>query len=331
MTHEHTDHGHAHGAAAGHGHHHHHHHAPADFGRAFAIGIALNLAYVLTEVACGVFAHSLSLFADAGHNLGDVLALAAAWVAQRLGRRQPSNRFTYGLRRCSILSALGNAIVLLVITGGIAWEAVRRMFEPAAVAGRLVIAAAFVGILINGATALLFARGRHGDVNLRGAFLHMASDAAMAAAVVLAGALIWCTGWRWIDPAVSLAVSVVIVAGTWSLLRHSLDLALDAVPPGIDRNAVESFLRELPGVTDLHDLHIWGMSTTETALTAHLVRPHLPTDDAWLRRAADDLRRRYGIGHATFQIEHGQDSAPPTSPPAQGLAGRGALALAGAV
>ncbi len=318
MTHEHTDHGHAHGAAAGLHHHHHHHHAPTDFGRAFAIGIALNLAYVLAEVACGVVAHSLSLFADAGHNLGDVLALAAAWVAQRLGSRQPSARFTYGLRRCSILSALGNAIVLLVITGGIAWEAVRRMLEPAPVAGRLVMAAAFVGILVNGATALLFARGRHGDVNLRGAFLHMASDAAMAAAVVLAGALIWYTGWRWIDPATSLVVSLVIVAGTWSLLRHSLELALDAVPPGIDRDAVESFLRALPGVTDLHDLHIWGMSTTETALTAHLVRPHLPTDDAWLRRAADDLRRRYGIGHATFQIEHGQD-------------GPCALALAGAV
>ena len=317
MTHEHTDHGHAHGAPGGHGHHHHHH-APTDFGRAFAIGIALNLAYVLAEAACGVVAHSLSLFADAGHNLGDVLALAAAWIAQRLGSRQPSGRFTYGLRRCSILSALGNAIVLLVITGGIAWEAVRRMFEPSPVAGRLVMAAAFAGILVNGATALLFARGRHGDVNLRGAFLHMASDAAMAAAVVLAGALIWCTGWRWVDPATSLLVSVVIVAGTWSLLRQSLELALDAVPPGIDRHAVESFLRALPGVTDLHDLHIWGMSTTETALTAHLVRPHLPTDDAWLRRAADDLRRRYGIGHATFQIEHGQD-------------GPCALALAGAV
>ena len=318
MTHEHTDHGHAHAPGHAHGPGHAHHHAPADFGRAFAIGIALNLAYVLAEAACGVVAHSLSLFADAGHNLGDVLALAAAWVAQRLGSRQPSGRFTYGLRRCSILSALGNAILLLVITGGIAWEAVRRMLEPAPVAGRLVILAASAGIAVNGVTALLFARGRHGDVNLRGAFLHMAADAAMACTVVLAGVLIWCTGWRWIDPATSLVVAVVIVAGTWSLLRHSLDLALDAVPPGIDRHAVEDFLRGLPGVIDLHDLHIWGMSTTETALTAHLVRPHLPTDDAWLRRAAEELRRHYGIGHATFQIEHGQD-------------GPCALALAGAV
>ncbi len=326
MTQQHSDHDHAHphdhhGAhdhaghshLAGHAHAGHahgpggHHHAPANFGRAFAIGIALNVAYVTGEAVWGVLAHSLSLLADAGHNLGDVLGLASAWLAASLGRRLPSGRFTYGLRRCSILSALGNAVVLLVVTGGIAWEAVRRLLAPEPVAGQVVMIVAGIGILVNGATALMFASGRRGDLNIRAAFLHMASDALMAGGVVLAGTLIWCTGWLRIDPLVSLVVAVLIVAGTWSLLRHSLDLALDAVPPGIDRDAVELYLRQLPGVTDLHDLHIWGMSTTETALTAHLVRPGLPTDDALLRRIADELRRRYGIGHATFQVEHGQD------------------------
>ena len=304
--HDHGDHAHAHDHA---GHSHGpggHHHAPASFGRAFAIGIALNVAYVAGEAVFGVLAHSLSLLADAGHNLGDVLGLATAWIAESLGRRLPSGRFTYGLRRSSILSALSNAIVLLIVTGGIAWEAVRRLITPEPVAGNIVMIVAAIGILVNGGTALLFASGRKGDLNIRGAFLHMASDALMALAVVVAGAAIWFTGWRWIDPVISLLVAGVIVAGTWSLLRGSLDLALDAVPPGVDRAAVELFLRQLPGVTDLHDLHIWGMSTTETALTAHLVRPDLPTDDALLQRAAEDLRRRYGIGHATFQIEHGQ-------------------------
>ena len=314
-SHDHDDHAHSHDHAdhADHGHAGHahgpggHHHAPASFGRAFAVGIALNIAYVCGEVVWGVLAHSLSLLADAGHNLGDVLALASAWIAESLGRRLPSARFTYGLRRSSILSALSNAVILLVVTGGIAWEAVRRLLAPEPVAGRVVMIVAAVGILVNGVTALMFASGRKGDLNVRGAFLHMASDALMALGVVLAGAAIWYTGWLWIDPLVSLVVGVLIVAATWSLLRHSLDLALDAVPPGIDREAVEVYLRQVPGVTDLHDLHIWGMSTTETALTAHLVRPGLPTDDALLRRIAEDLRRRYGIGHATFQIEHGQD------------------------
>ena len=311
MTHDHATHDHApddvHDHAAGHQHGPGgHHHAPASFGRAFAIGIALNIAYVVGEAVYGVLAHSLSLLADAGHNLGDVLGLATAWLAEVLGRRLPSSRFTYGLRRSSILSALSNAIVLLVVTGGIAWEAVRRLITPEPVAGNIVMIVAAIGILVNGGTALLFASGRKGDLNIRGAFLHMASDALMALAVVVAGAAIWFTGWLWIDPLISLLVAGVIVAGTWSLLRGSLDLALDAVPPGIDCAAVESFLRQLPGVTDLHDLHIWGMSTTETALTAHLIRPDLPTDDGLLQRAAADLRRRFGIGHATFQVEHGQ-------------------------
>ena len=312
MTHPH-DHDHEHGhAGAGHAGHTHaghthagHAHAPASFGRAFAIGIGLNIAYVCGEAVWGVLAHSMALLADAGHNLSDVLGLACAWVAAGLGRRRPTLRFTYGLRRSSILSALSNAVILLVVTGGIAWEAVLRLLHPVAVAGRVVMIVAAVGIFINGATALLFMSGRKGDLNLRGAFLHMASDALMAAAVVLAGAAIWFTGWRWIDPVVSLAVAAVIVAGTWSLLHQSLELALDAVPPGIDRSAVERFLRQLPGVTDLHDLHIWGMSTTETALTAHLVRPVGEADDALLAHAAEELAEHYGIGHATFQIEQG--------------------------
>ena len=300
------DHGHVHG----HGHAHGpggHHHAPANFGLAFAVGIALNLAYVGGEAAYGVIAGSLALLADAGHNLGDVLGLAAAWLASWLGRRLPSARFTYGLRRSSILSALLNAIVLLVVTGGIAWEAIRRLVHPDAVAGSIVMIVAAVGILVNGITALLFMSGAKSDLNLRGAFLHMASDAATAAAVVVAGFLIIETGWLRIDPAISLVVSLVIVLGTWSLLRQSLDLALDGVPAGIDRAAVERDLRALPGVGDLHDLHIWGMSTTETALTAHLIRPGLPADDAMLRAAAAALDRDHGIGHATFQVETGED------------------------
>ena len=286
---------------------------------AFAIGIALNTAYVGGEALFGLVSHSLALLADAGHNLGDVLGLAAAWLAQGLGRRQPTGRFTYGLRRSSILSALGNSVVLLVVTGAIAWEAVRRLLlAPSDVAGGTVMVVAAVGIVVNGLTALMFAAGRRGDLNIKAAFQHMAADALLAAGVVVAGAAIWFTGWLWLDPLVSLLLSGVIVVGTWSVLRHSLDLALDAVPPGIDRIEVEVFLRALPGVVDLHDLHIWGMSTTETALTAHLVRPGAPQDDAMLRQAAADLRRRFGIGHATFQVEQDTD-------------GRCALALAGSV
>nr|WP_321986871.1 cation diffusion facilitator family transporter [uncultured Lichenicoccus sp.] len=310
-THAHAP-GHAHGPGG-------HSHAPASFGRAFAIGIALNAAYVGGEAVAGLLAHSLALLADAGHNLGDVLGLAAAWLAQGLGRRRPSTRYTYGLRRSSILSALGNSVVLLVVTGAIAWEAVRRLLlAPAPVAGGTVMVVAAIGIAVNGITALMFAGGRKGDLNIRAAFQHMAADALLAAGVVAAGGVIWLTGWRWLDPLVSLVLAAVIVAGTWSVLRHSLDLALDAVPPGIDRIAVEGFLRQLPGVVDLHDLHIWGMSTTETALTAHLVRPGLEVDDAMLRQAASDLRVRFGIGHATFQVE-------------QELDGRCILAIAGSV
>ncbi len=290
----------------GHAHHGHGHaHAPANFGKAFAIGIILNLAYVVGEAFYGVVAHSLALLADAGHNLGDVLGLASAWAASILARRRPSHRYTYGLRRSSILAALSNAIILLVVTGGIAWEGIRRLIDPEPAGGSIIMVVAAVGILINGATALLFMAGRKDDLNIKGAFMHMASDAFVALGVVIAGAVIYFTGWLWVDPAISLVVSAIIVAGTWSLLRDSMKLALDAVPPGINAAKVEAYLRGLPGVSGIHDLHIWGMSTTETALTAHLVRPGAGLDDGLLHEAAEELKEHHGISHATFQVEDG--------------------------
>ena len=291
-----------------------HVHAPASFGRAFAIGIGLNLAYVAAEVTCGVGAHSLALLADAGHNAGDVLGLVPAWLASWMGKRPPKGAYTYGLRGSSILAALGNAVVLLLVTGGIAWEAIQRLATPEPVAGVTIMVVAALGIVVNGVTAWLFMSGRKGDLNIRGAFLHMASDAlvaagTVAAGTVVAGGLILWTGWHWIDPAISLVISVVIVTGTWGLLRDSVRLALGAVPPAIDQVAVEAYLRGLPGVQSVHDLHIWGMSTTETALTAHLVRPG-SLDDALLHHAAEELRERFSIGHATFHLEAGDPAHP---------------------
>jgi cobalt-zinc-cadmium efflux system protein len=287
-----------------------HQHAPASFGKAFAIGIALNLAYVVGEAFYGVVAHSLALLADAGHNLGDVLGLAGAWLASVLSKRRPGGRYTYGLRRSSILAALGNAVVLLVVTGGIAWESVRRLFDPEPAGGLVIMVVAAVGIAVNGITALLFLSGRKDDLNIKGAFLHMASDAFVAFGVVVAGAVIMRTGWLWLDPTISIAISVVILVGTWSLLRDSTNLALDAVPPGIDQDRVAAFLRGLPGVTDVHHLHIWGMSTTETALTAHLVRPGTSIDDNLLRAACEALKSHFNIGHATLQVENSEGAHP---------------------
>ena len=309
LPHNHTDHEHGHDHRhEGHEHHHGiggHHHAPANFGMAFAIGIALNLAYVVGEAFYGVAAHSLALLADAGHNMGDVLGLAGAWLASILGKRRPSGRYTYGLRRSSILAALGNAIVLLVVTGGIAWEGIRRLIHPEPSGGFIIMVVAAAGIAVNGITAFLFMAGRKDDLNIKGAFLHMASDALVALGVVIAGAVIMWTGWLWLDPAISLFVSAIIVFGTWGLLRDSTNLALDAVPSGVDPAKVTAFLRKLPGVAEVHDLHIWGMSTTETALTAHLVRPGASLDDDMLHHAAEELREHYGISHATFQVEGG--------------------------
>ncbi len=285
------------------GHNHGHSHGPSDFGRAFLIGIALNLAYVVAEAVAGVASHSLALLADAGHNLSDVLGLALAWGATVLGRRSPSGRFTYGLGSTSILAALANAALLLLVTGGIAWEAVLRFSAPVPVASRLMIWVAAIGILVNGGTALLFAAGRGRDLNIKSAFMHMAGDALVTAGVVAAGIAILLTGWLWLDPAVSLAVSVVIVAGTWGLLKSAVGLALHAVPEGVDAAAVRRHLEELPGVAALHDLHIWGMSTTETALTCHLVMPGGHPGDTALNAISQDLHARFGIAHATLQIE----------------------------
>ncbi len=300
------DHGHAHGHAHGHGHHH----APADFGRAFAIGIALNLGFVIVEAIYGALAHSLSLVADAGHNLSDVLGLMLAWVASILVKRLPTRRRTYGLRRSSILVSLVNAVVLLIGIGGIAWEAVERLQHPHPVASGVVMVVAAIGIGINGFTAWLFASGREGDVNLRGAFLHMAADALISLGVVLAALAMRLTGWAWLDPAVSLAIVAAIAWGTWGLQRESLDLALDAVPRHIDPAQVERWLTDLPGVQAVHDLHIWGMSTTEVALTVHLVKPDATLDDALLTRIRRGLHTQFRIDHVTVQFELGDDAHP---------------------
>src|SRR6202045_4622075 len=282
--------------------HHSHGHTQLSHGRAFAIGIALNLAYVGGEAVAGIVSGSLALLADAGHNLGDVLGLSLSWGAAVLSRRQPSGRFTYGLRSTSILAALANAIILLVVTGGIAWEAIWRISHPVQVASGIVVAVAAIGIFVNGGTALLFTSGST-DLNVKSAFLHLAADALVTAGVVAAGVVIWLTNWLWLDPVISLAVSAVIVFGTWGLLKSAISLALDAVPEGLDAAAVRAHLLSLPGVTGLHDLHIWGMSTTETALTCHLIMPEGHPGDAVLNQISQQLEQQFGIHHATIQIE----------------------------
>jgi cobalt-zinc-cadmium efflux system protein len=285
-----------------------HAHAPKDFGRAFAIGVALNFGFVVVEVLFGIFAHSLALIADAGHNLGDVLGLVLAWVATVLAKTAPTERRTYGLRSSSILAALFNAILLLVSVGAIAWEAIRRFGVPIEVAGNTVIAVALIGIAINTATALMFLSGRKGDLNVRSAFLHMTADAAVSAGVVVAGIAIVFTGLHWIDPTVSLIIAAVIVWGTWGLLRDSLNLALQAVPSGIDLGEVRKYLAGLPNVTTVHDLHIWPMSTTETALTAHLEIPTGSPGDVFLQEVCEYLHQEFGIEHSTIQIEQNAES-----------------------
>jgi cobalt-zinc-cadmium efflux system protein len=289
-------------------HAHHHHHGPVAGGRAFAIGIGLNVAFVVVEATIGVAWGSLALVADAGHNLSDVLGLALAWGASVLGARPPSVRYTYGLRRSTILAALGNAVLLLVAVGGIGWEAIRRLSEPVAPSGVAIIVVAAIGVVINFATALLFLQGKDRDLNIRGAYLHMLADAGVSVGVVVAGVVIRLTQWSWVDPAVSLAIVVLITVGTWNLLRQSLALALDAVPEQIEPVDVREFLAQLNGVSEVHDLHIWALSTTETALTVHLVRPGCPLDDDWLAAVADQLHDRFGIEHATIQLESGSGS-----------------------
>lgn len=290
--------------------HHGHEHGPTNYGRAFVIGTTLNLGFVLIEVIYGISAHSVALLADAGHNFSDVLGLVLAWVASILSRQSPSRRYTYGLRRSSILVALLNAIILLVAMGGIAWEAVQRFHEPGSVAGETVIGVAVVGVIINTATALMFLSGRKTDLNIQGAFLHMAADAGVSLGVVLAGIGILVTGWLWFDPVVSLIIVAVVVISTWQLLQASLSLALDAVPEGIEPLAVRTYLAELPNVVQVHDLHIWAMSTTETALTAHLVMPAGFPGDAFLAKVCKELHDSFGIEHTTLQVEIGDPSHP---------------------
>ena len=282
---------------------HGHSHAPASFGRAFAIGITLNAVYVVIQVLFGIAAHSLALVADAGHNFGDVLGLVLAWWASHLTSQPATDRRTYGLRRSSILAALTNAIFLLIAVGGISWEAIRRFGNQTDVAGSIVIWVAAVGIVINLGTALLFQSGSHSDLNIRGVFMHLAADAAVSFGVVIAGIIILFTGWRWLDPAVSLLISAIIVYGTWGLLRDSFNMALDAVPPGVDVAAVREYLTGVPGVTNAHHLHIWALSTTETALTVHLVKPDPANDDGVLSLVHQELEERFHIGHATIQFE----------------------------
>jgi cobalt-zinc-cadmium efflux system protein len=288
-----------------HAHHsgsHSHHGHDTGHGRAFAIGISLNLAFVFIEAGYGFWADSMALLSDAGHNLSDVLGLAIAWGAALLAKRGATDRYTYGLRSSSILAALFNALLLLVAVGGIVWESVQRLIEPAPVlAGTMMIVAA-IGILVNGFTAFLFMSG-HNDLNIRGAFLHMVADAAVSLGVVLGGFAILWTGADWIDPVLSLVIAAVIVWGTWSLLRQSLRLSLHGVPSGIGVSDVRKALAQRPGVARVHHLHVWAMSTTETALTAHLVMPGGHPGDRFLTETLHDLKERFGIGHATLQIE----------------------------
>lgn len=299
-------HGHAHqGHAHHHRHPHHHHHADPQTGRAFAIAVVLNTVFVAVEFGFGLAANSTALVADAGHNLSDVLSLLLAWGALLLGRRQPSGRFTYGWRSSSILAGLANAVLLLVACGAIAWEALQRVGAPPAVASQTVGLVAAVGIVVNGVSAWLFHRGSRHDSNVRGAYLHMLGDAAVSLGVVCSGIAMAFTGWYALDPLVSLVIVAVIVAGTWGLLRETVQLALSAVPSPIDLTQVESFLRRLPGVSDVHDLHIWGLSTTENALTAHLVMPAGYPGDAVVDGFVHSLGHHFPLHHCTLQVEQG--------------------------
>ena len=284
---------------------HTHDHAHLAHDKAFAIGIALNVGYVVCEAVFGLLHNSLALLADAGHNLSDVLGLLLAWGGYMLAKVEPSDRRTYGWRGSTILAALFNALILLAAIGAIVWEAIRRIGEPEPVPGTTVMWVAGIGVVVNTITALLFFAGRKHDLNIHGAFLHMAADAAVSVGVVIAGLLISLTGKTWIDPATSLVVAAVIFAGTWGLLKDSINLAVQAVPKGIDLPDVRSYLAQLPGVEEVHDLHVWAMSTTEVALTVHLVKPNPAGDDDLLAEAEHALHDRFGIEHTTIQFERG--------------------------
>lgn len=309
--------GHHHRHGHDHGHHGHAHAAPGE--RGFATGVALNLGFTALEAAAGLLAGSLALLADAGHNLSDVLGLLLAWAAARLARRAPSPRRSYGWHRSTILAALGNAMLLLVAVGAILLESGRRLLEPEPVATGMMLWVAAAGVVVNLGTALLFARGRHEDLNRRGAYLHMLADAGISLGVVVGAVLIGLTGWLWLDPALGITIALVILVGTWGLLRESLALAMDAVPSTIDPAAVQAYLAAQPGVREVHDLHIWALGTTETALTAHLVRPGTIPDDAFLAAVRQELAARFGIGHATLQLEAGDPAHPCPQQPAEAI------------
>ncbi len=304
-NHEHNhNHDHGHGGHS-HGGGHHHHGNLNNLGRAFVIAIALNTTFVVIELTFGFVANSTALMADAGHNLSDVLGLLLAWGATILGRKAPSERYTYGLRSTSILAALGNAMFLLVACGAIAWEAIQRFSQTPVVAGLTVTLVAGIGIIVNGLSAWLFMKGSKGDLNIRGAYLHMLTDAAVSLGVAFAGIVMMFTGWYWFDSVISLVIMAVVLANTWGMLRESLQLALSAVPPHIDVSAVGDYLRHCPGVADIHDLHVWGMSTTESALTVHLVIPGGYPGDAFMDGIMQTLKDRYSIQHSTLQVEQG--------------------------
>ncbi|MFK4871589.1 cation diffusion facilitator family transporter [Novosphingobium sp. ZW T3_23] len=303
-------HAHSHGHSHGHGHGHHHGPLPSgNMGKAFAIAVGLNVAFVAVEAAAGLFSGSMALLADAGHNLSDVLSLLLAWGASILAARPPSGRFTYGLKSSSILAAIANAALLWVAIGAILVETIRRFAEPAPITGTTMILVAAVGIAVNALSALLFAKGSKSDLNLRAAFVHLLADAAVSAGVVIAGIVILFTGWQVVDPIASLVITAVIAWSSWGLLRESLRMGMMAVPESIDIAAVRHFLEGLPGVTRVHDLHVWPMSTTETALTAHIVMPGTERGDAFLHKLAHELEHRFGIGHPTVQIETDSESA----------------------
>lgn len=295
---------HSHDHAHHHSHGHEHDHGPRNYNRIFALGVGLNIAFVIVEASFGILADSLALLADAGHNLSDVLALLIAWGASWLAQSKPSNRRTYGLKRSTILASLISTTLLLVALGAIAWEAINRLFQPQSTNGWMVIGVAAVGVFINGITAYLFMADRKKDLNIRAAYLHMAADAAISLGVVIAGLLLLVTGWLWLDPVLSLGIAVIIFIGSWSLLRDSLDLSIDAVPKSVDLSAVRMYLESLPEVEEIHDLHVWALSTTETALTVHLISRKTETDNLWLYSIQRYLHDHFEIAHATLQVEN---------------------------
>lgn len=295
-----------------HDHSHDHSHHFDTHNRSFAVAVILNTLFVVIEAVYGLVSGSLALLADAGHNLSDVMGLLLAWVASWLASKAATHGKTYGLKKTTILAALFNALILIAAVGGITWEAIQRLAEPAEVAGLTVVVVAGIGVLINGATMMLFLKGQSGDINIRGAFLHMAADTAVSVGVVLSGTILMFTSAAWIDPVVSLVIAVVIFMGTWQLLKESITLAVDGVPKGIDPSAVHEYLESLPGVQSAHHLHIWALSTTENALTAHLVKPEPEGDDRVIREATAMLNQKFGIQHTTIQWERGDDRCPNT-------------------